>query len=358
VDGARRSVAGDDIAYILYTSGSTARPKGVALRHENLVTNGYNIGQRLHLDKDDILFLPVSLFWGLGCENALLAAWSQGAHIVLQHHFDPGLALKLIDNYRCTAIYCTANITQLLFTHPSINQFDLSSLRKGTVGGTPDLIRRVVSRYVPRACHGYGLTESYGYSTVTDADDPMTTCAETFGKPLPGNTIRIVAPDTGRILGAGELGEIRQRGHIMAGYYKSPQQTADAFDEDGFFKTGDVGFLDQDGYLHFKGRLKEMLRSGGMNVSPAEVEDVLRMHSDIEEAFVTGLADSLRAEVVGALVVPRKNAELTEAQVIAHCRGLLAAYKVPRRVRFVSYNQLPLTTTGKIHRRRLQDLFE
>jgi fatty-acyl-CoA synthase len=353
----RATVASDDIAYILYTSGSTARPKGVALRHRSLLANGFNIGERLRLIEEDIVFLPISLFWGLGCENALMAAWGHGAHIVLQPHFEAESALRLIEQCRCTAVYCTANITQLLFQHPALDQFDLSSLKKGTFGGTAELIKRVKDRYISGACRGYGLTETYGYSTVTDAEDPLDKHTDTFGRPLPGNTIHIVSPDTGEKLGSGELGEIRQKGHVLAYYYKNPEQTKEAFDENGFFKTGDLGFLDNDGYVHFKGRLKEMLRSAGMNVSPAEVEEVLRMHPDIEEAFVTGIPDPEREQVVGALILLRKQATMTAEQVMVHCRGQLAAYKVPRQVRFVAYSELPFTTTGKIHRQRLQELF-
>lgn len=357
IEAAQRSVAPTDIAYMLYTSGSTSRPKGVLLQHQPLIENTFQIGERLGLDNSDTLLLSISLFWGFGCENALPAAWSHGMHVVLQEHFDPLDALELLARYSCTTFYGTSNIVQALFEHPERPKYDLSALRKGVSAGSPEITRKVIESMIPFAGNVYGMTESYGNNAVSGPEDPIDKRAASVGRPLPGNEIRIADVDTGETLPAGREGEIRMRGYIMAGYYKEPQLTAQAFDADGFFRTGDLGMLDDEGFLYFRGRIKEMVKTGGMNVSPAEVEDVLRTHPAIEEAFITGLEDPVRDQIVAAVVIPRPGAALSAQQITAYCRESLSAYKVPREVKFVKHDAVPLTTTGKVHRARLPELF-
>lgn len=343
-----------DIAYILYTSGSTSRPKGVMLTHRGLIDNTYNIGERLHLVAEDVLFLPVSLFWGLGCENAVPTAWTHGVHIVLQHRFDAAEGLELIERHRCTVVYGTSNITYMLFEHPEAATRDLTSLTKGMAGGS----QKIIEEYVPLGCRAYGMTETYGYATVNDATDPAEKRIRSMGKPLPSNELRIHSPETGAPLPAGESGELRIRGHVMAGYYKNPEVTAESFDEDGFFRTGDLGYFDEDGFFYFQGRLKEMLKTGGMNVAPAEVEDVLMLHPKVSEAYVTGLSDPVRDQVVAAVLLTIDGAEVSESEILEHCREHLAAFKIPRLMRVVERAQLPVTTTGKVHKMRLPELFD
>ena len=357
VHALRQTVSSDDIAYQLYTSGSTAHPKGVLLQHRGLLRNTWNIGERLHYDESDVLYLPISLFWGLGCENAVPTAWQRAMHIVLQDHFDADEAMDLIETHRCTAMCGTANIMLAILNHPDRSARDLSSLRKGSCGASPDVSRRVIGELIPGLCHPFGLTETYGYSAVNDADDPVEKRATSDGRPMPETEFWIVSPETEERLGPGEIGEIRQRGLVLAGYYKAPEITAQSFDARGFFKTGDLGMIDEDGYLFFKGRSKEMIKTGGMNVSPAEVEGVLKGHPAVEDAFVTSLRDPVRTEIVVAVVILAKGAVLDGDAALAHCRASLAAYKVPRQVRFVAFGELPLTTTGKVHRMRLQELF-
>jgi len=216
----------------------------------------------------------------------------------------------------------------------------------------------VIDRLAPDICHVFGFTEGYGNSTVTDVNDPIDERLNSAGRVLPGSEVRIVDPATEEILPSGEEGEIRVRGCIMAGYHKDPTATAKAFDNDGFFRTGDLGVLDDEGYLHFSSRLKEIIKTGGINVSPAEVEEVLRAHPCVSEAFVTGLPDPIREEVVGAVVVLVDGASFSVEALTTHCRASLAAFKVPRRFRAVRMDALPLTTTRKVHRARLAELFE
>ena len=357
IDAVAASVLPDDIAYLLYTSGSTAHPKGVMLGHRGLIENMAGIGAKLDFGPHDVLFLPVSLFWGMGCENGLFAAWTHATRLVLQHHFDAAEALELIERYRCTAVYGTANIVQGLFLHPDRERYDLSSLTKGMSAGTPEQLRAVIHGFVPRICNAYGLTETYGFVTCGDASDPAEKRAMSNGRLLPGMDIRIVSPESEERLPVGVTGEVRMRGYTLAGYYKNEEATAEALDDQGYFKTGDLGYFDEDGYFYFRGRLKEMLKTGGLNVSPIEVEEVLRTHPLVEEAFVTGLPDAVRDEIVAAVVVLSDGAEATVEELLAHCRASLAAFKIPRQVRIVRADQIPLTTTGKVHKARLSGLF-
>ena len=357
IDAAQRAVAPVDVAYLLYTSGSTSLPKGVQLQHYALIENMWQIGERQRVTEHDRLWLAVSLFWGLGCENALFNVLTHGGCVVLQEHFDPGEALALIERERCTLFYGTPNMAQALHEHPDRPQRDLSSLRGGATIGTPEQIMRVVQLGAREVCNIYGLTETYGNCNVADAADPLERRLASVGRPLAGVDQRIVDPQTGRVLPPGEVGEIRVKGYVTTGYLKDPVRTAESFDAQGYFKTGDLGCADADGYLQFRGRIKEMVKTGGINVAPVEVEEVLMSHPDVHAAFVTGVPDALRDEVLAAVIVRKPGATLSEEEVCAFCRKALAAYKVPRLVRFATEDELPLTTTGKLQKNRLAGTF-
>lgn len=354
----QREVDGDDVAYILYTSGSTAHPKGVMLVHQHLVGNMFDIGQRMHFGPDDVVYMPLSLFWGMGCMNMLIGPWTHGMHIVLQEHFDAAEGLELIQRYRCSVLGGTPNIIHAIFEHPRRDEYDLSTICKGTPLGSPDSSLKLLQSVMPLGIRVYGLTESHGFAAMHDAADPVEKRARTDGRVMPGFELRIVSPDTEKVLAAGEVGEIRLRGRLMRGYYKNQGGTANLYDEDGWFKTGDIGVLDEEGYLLFMGRFKEMLKTGGINVAPIEVEEVLLKHPAVRDAYVTGVPDPVRDQVVAAVIVLREGATLTEEEMIRYCREQLAAYKVPRRVLFATMDELPQTTTRKVHRLQLHTMFD
>src|SRR5918996_121811 len=346
IDAAQSGVQPQDMAYLLYTSGSTALPKGVEIQHYALIENMWHIGERQKVTENDRIWLAVSLFWGLGCENALFNLLTHGGCIVLQEHFDAAAALELIERERCTVFYGTPNMAQALYEHPDRSKRDLSSLRGGATIGTPEQIMRVVDLGAHEICNIYGLTETYGNCNVADARDPLEKRLSNVGRPLPGVEQRIVDPQSGKVLPPGEVGEIRVKGYVTTGYYKDPQRTREAFDEHGFFRTGDLGMLDAAGYLHFRGRIKEMVKTGGINVAPIEVEEVLLSHPAVQAAFVTGVPDAKHDELLAAVIVPKRGASLSEREVTEHCRKSLAAYKIPRLIRFAVEEELPLTTTG------------
>ncbi|MGE0484571.1 MAG: AMP-binding protein [Gammaproteobacteria bacterium] len=357
LDAATDAVAPTDIAYLLYTSGSTALPKGVLLQHYALIENMWHIGERQRVTEHDRVWLAVSMFWSFACENALFNVITHGGCLVLQESFEAGAALALIERERCTLFYGTPNMAQALHEHPERAARDLACLRGGATLGSAEQIMRVVELGAREICNIYGLTETYGNCTVTDAGDPLELRLRSVGRALPGVELRIVDADSGADCAVGEAGEIRVRGYVLTAYFKDPAQTAAAFDEQGYFRTGDLGYLDADGYLYFRGRSKEMVKTGGINVAPIEVEEILLTHPAVKLAYCTGVPDPVRDEVIGAVIVTRPGAEVSAAALIEHCRAALAAYKVPRLVRFAAEDELPLTTTGKLQKNRLAATF-
>jgi len=356
IDRAAGAIDPADVAYLLYTSGSTSTPKGVQLQHYALIENMWHIGERMRVTERDRLWLAVSLFWGLGCENALMNLLTHGGCVVLQEHFEPGEALRLIEEERCTLFYGTPNMVQALAEHPDRPRRDLSSLRSGGTVGTPDQIRRVIDLGAREICNIYGLTETYGNCAVTDAAEELDVRLTSVGRPLPGVDLRIV-DEGGRRLAPGEVGEIRVKGYVTVGYYKDAEKNRVAFDRDGYFITGDLGMLDADGRLYFRGRIKEMIKTGGINVAPVEVEETLMAHPAVKLACVTGVPDPRRDEVIAALIVCEAGQSVAADDLLAHCRRALASYKIPRLVKFVREADLPLTVTGKLQKNRLPEFF-
>jgi fatty-acyl-CoA synthase len=349
-------VAPDDLAFLIYTSGSTSTPKGVEIAHRGLIENAWQIGERLHVSEDDRIWLAVSLFWGMGCENAMMNALTHGACMVLQAHFEPGEALRLIEEEKCTIYYGAPPLASAMFAHPDRTRYDLSLMKRGISGGTPQQLQQIVALGVTHICQVYGLTETYANSHVNDSNDSPERRLESCGRPLPGFVQRIVGRD-GRELPPGEEGELRLKGHITSGYYKESKLTACSFDEDGYFKTGDLCCIDAQGYLYFRGRLKELVKTRGLNVAPMEVEAVLALHPAVHLAQVVGVPDSSQDEVLAAAVIVKPGAKVTADELTKFCRSKLSAYKVPRLIRFVGEHDLPLTSTGKIQKNRIAATF-
>ncbi|WP_137892396.1 AMP-binding protein [Ramlibacter sp. 2FC] len=358
VDAAAQAVDGDAVALLLYTSGSTAAPKGILLQHRLWIANAWNIGERQKVTEQDRLWLAVSLFWSFGSVNALPNMLSHGACVVLQESFDAGEALALIERERCSIMYGTPNMVQALLEHPSRPGRDLSSLRSGAMIGTPEQLMGAVNLGAREICNVYGLSETYGNCAVIDAKEPLAVRLQSVGQPLPGVTLRICHMETGQPLPAGEVGEIRVKGPLFLAYYKDEEKTREAYDADGFFHTGDLGMLDEAGRLYYRGRLKEMVKSGGINVAPIEVEEALMRHPAVRTAYVIGMPDPHLDEVLVAIVIAREGASCTEEELLKFCKKELAAYKVPARFRMATDDELPLTTTGKVQKMKLRELLQ
>jgi len=353
---AQRAAAPGDVCFILYTSGSTAAPKGVQLAHGPLIANGFDIGERMHLSADDRLWLAVPLFWSFGSANALPAIVTHGGTLVLQEGFEPGEAIALIERERCSVYYGMANMARAMREHPRHPGRRLGAMRTGlTIGPPEDIAMTIATLGADQLCNVYGSTETYGNCAVTDAHDPPSARLDSQGLPLPGMTIRALDLATRQEMPPGEVGELAVGGFVTPGYFRAPELDAEAFDAKGFFLTGDLGSIDADGRVHFRGRLKEMIKTGGINVSPLEVEEVLLQHPDTVQAHVVGVPDSTKGEIVAAAVELRGGAAADAAAILAFCRARLASYKVPARLVLRSATEFPRTPTGKIHKPTLRD---
>jgi fatty-acyl-CoA synthase len=327
----------------------------VTLAHGPLIANGFDIGERQHLRATDRLWLAVPLFWSFGSANALPAIMTHGGCIVLQESFEAGEALALIERERCSVYYGMGNMARALLEHEDHPRRSLGAMRTGlTIGPPEDIAMTIEALGAAELCNVYGSTETYGNCAVTDANDPLPLRLHSQGQPLPGMTIRTVDLVTRRPLPAGEIGELAVRGYVTPGYFQAPELDAEAFDRDGYFLTGDLGSIDVDGRVRFRGRLKEMIKTGGVNVAPLEVEQVLLRHPDIVQAYVVGVPDQSKGEIVAAVVELRAGAVRDTASIVGFCRERLASYKVPVRLAIRSAAEFPRTPTGKIHKPRLR----
>lgn len=347
--------AADD-AIIIYTSGSSSRPKSVPLAQYGMIENGFNIGERQGYGPEDRVLLAPPLFWSYGSANAMSATLTHGAALVLQGRFDAGEALELIERHRCTALYTLPAITSALISHPGFRPERTRSLRTGvTIGAPQDVIAAAEVLGAAEICNVYGQTESYGNCCVAWHHWPLDRRARCQGLPLPGVTLRIVDPETGGVLPSGEPGLIEVSGYVTRGYVgASASQNAGALTADGFLRTGDMGLLTEAGELQFVGRTTEMIKKGGINISPAEVEDVLMRHPGVALVGVVGVPDRAQGELLAAFVVAKPGATPSREELVTHCRALASRYKVPD---FIEFREaLPVTPTGKLLRRELTRL--
>lgn len=346
---ARAAAPGDD-ALILYTSGSTSRPKGVRLAQAECCANGFHIGERQGLVPGDRVFLPVPLFWSYGAANALPAAFSHGAGLVLAERFDPETAPALIRRHGCTSLYTLPAMTNALLSAPGFDPAMLASLRTGMTIGTPADVRKATEGLgIPQICNIYGATETYGNCCVTWHHWPLEKRMDCQGPPLPGQVLRMRDPETGRIAAPGQTGLVEVSGRVSPGYTgASAAQNTAAFTEDGFYRTGDLGHLDAEGNFHFVGRASEMIKRAGINVSPSEVEVALQALDGVAQCCVLGIPDGQRDEAIVAFVVPRPGQVLAAPAIRAALAAKLSKYKLPDHVFFRP--ALPLTATGKVQR--------
>ena len=351
----QEKVSKNDLCYILYTSGSTAEPKGVTLAHGNVIANGYDIGRRQNLSDQDILWFAIPLFWSFGSANALPAIMTHGGSIVLQESFEPAAAIELIEKERCTVFYGMVNMARSIRESDGWSLEKLKSMRTGLTIGLPEDIQMIIDTMsTSELCNVYGSTETYGNASVCSSTDPIDLRLKSQGLPLPGMKIRMVDPKTKVPLPSGEIGEITVAGYVTPGYFNAPELTAQTFDKDGYFLTGDLGIIGKDGRVYFKGRLKEIIKTGGVNVSPLEVEGIILKHPNVKQAFVLGVPHKQKTEAVTAVVELKTISKTNPAEIIDFCRNKLASYKVPLSLFIRTNNELPRTATGKINKPALR----
>jgi fatty-acyl-CoA synthase len=329
------------------------------LTHHNILNNGFHIGERQKLTGADRLCLTVPLFHCFGLVLVVMSVLTHGGTLVTLESFDPLLALASVQKERCTAIYGVPTMFIAELNHPMFPMFDLSSLRTGIMAGSPcpmEIMKRVISDMKCRDITiAYGLTEGSPVMTQTSTDDPIEARVSTVGQALPGIEVRIIDPATNQEVPPGVQGEVVCRGYnVMKGYYKLPEATAQAVDADGWLHSGDLGTMDAHGYFKITGRIKDMIIRGGENISPREIEEyVLRMEG-VRDVQVVGVASQKYGEEVGAFVIRKQGATITEEDIRDFCRGRIANFKVPRYVFFV--DGYPMTASGKVQKYKLREM--
>lgn len=345
IDGLRQTVSVRDPAIMLYTSGTTANPKGCPLSHEVLVRNGMNLNRsRYFLNQQDRVWNPLPMFHTASLVP-LIACMDAGAALLSMTYVDAGEALQMMEVEKATVAFPTFPTVMLdLINHQDFATRDLSGLRSITNTAPPDLLRQFQDS-LPHAVQiaGYGMTETGGVIAFNHPDEPLEKRLYTCGQPMPGLELRIVDPDTLEVLPAGERGELQVRGYaVFDGYYKAPDKNAESF-VDGWFRTGDLCGIDEDGYIEFHSRLKDMLKVGGENVAAIEIESLLATHPDVKLAQVIGVPDDKLIEVACAWIELHDNSEADSEQLIAFCKGKVASFKIPRHIRFV--RDWPMSST-------------
>jgi fatty-acyl-CoA synthase len=344
----------EDVANIQYTSGTTGLPKGVMLTHRNLVNNGHVMSLSLRMTCEDRICAPVPLYHCFGSVIGTMVSLVSGATLILPApQFDTRATLEAVHAERATAIYGVPTMFIAELEHPDFRSFDLTSLSKGVMAGSPcpiEVMRRVVHEMHCREMTIiYGQTESSPAITMSRVDDPLELRVTTVGCALPNTEVKIVSTDTGETLPVGQTGELCTRGYlVMKGYDEDPEATAAAVDGDGWLHTGDLALMHENGYFSFRGRAKDTIIRGGENIYPREVEEFLHTHPQIADVYVVGLPDAHLGETVLAWVQLKPSETASVEEIRDFCRGKIAYFKIPQYIRFV--DSFPMTVTRKVQK--------
>ena len=353
-------VSADDPANLQYTSGTTGFPKGVTLSHHNILNNGFSIGGLLGYTEADAVVLPVPFFHCFGMVIGTLAIVSHGACAVIPAaSFDPSATLRAVEQERATSLYGVPTMFIAELALADFDDYDLSSLRTGVMAGSTcpvEVMRQVIDRmHMSEVAICYGMTETSPVSTMTRVDDSLERRSETVGRVMPHVEVKVVDPVTGRTVPRGVKGEIRTRGYsVMLGYWGEPEKTAEAIDAGRWMRTGDLGIMDEDGYLDVTGRIKDMVIRGGENIYPREIEEFFYRHPGIRDIQVVGVPDEKYGEELMAWVVTADGYDaLTADDLRAFAQGHLAHYKIPRYVEV--RDGFPMTVSGKVRKVELRE---
>lgn len=356
VEAITEAVDPGDVGLILYTSGTTSSPKGCMITNRAMVGNSRNLGKRYQVSASDRVWSPLPIYHIAGILPMMMIMDIGGAYLTIPY-FDAGTALEMLERERATVAYPTfVTIMQDLITHDSFPQTDLSNMRlmNSNFAVQPEWIKAAMVKAVPSAIHvgTYGLTEGAGTICTSRLDDSFELRTTRLGVPLDEWEVRIIDPETGQECATGERGEICARGpNMLLGYYNAPDKTAESI-RDGWLHTGDIGSFDEDGSIMFHGRTKDMLKVGGENVAAAEIESALQAHEAVKLAQVVGIPDARYVEVPAAFIELVPGGQVTPEELVDHCRGQIANFKLPRHVRFV--DSWPMSTS-KIQKFRLRE---
>lgn len=348
-----QSLDPNDVINMQYTSGTTGFPKGVMLSHNNIVNNGYNIANCMKLTKADRLCIPVPFFHCFGCVLGTMACVSVGATMVPIQEFNPKEVLQTVQDEKCTGLHGVPTMFINELNLADFDNYDLSSLRTGIMAGSNcpiEVMKGVIEKMgATEITIAYGQTESSPVITQTRTNDPIELRVESVGRALPNVEVKIVDPLTNNVVNDGEQGELCTRGyHVMKGYYKNPDATKEAIDEDGWLHTGDLAVMDENGYCRITGRLKDMIIRGGENIYPREIEEFLYTHPKILDVQVIGVPNEKYGEEIMAWIIPKEGESLSYGEVIEYCKDKISHHKIPRYVKLT--DQYPMTASGKIQK--------
>ncbi len=348
-----------DVINMQYTSGTTGFPKGVMLTHYNVINDGKMIGDCMEFTERDRLCIPVPLFHCFGCVLGVMASVTHGTTMVMVHYFQPVPVMEAIQAERCTAVHGVPTMFIAMLGHSDFKKFDFSSLRTGIMAGSPcptSVMRQVVDEMnMTEITIAYGQTESSPVVTQTRTHDPLEKRVATVGKKLPNMEVKIINPETGEDAPINTQGEIVARGFmVMKGYYKMPEATRQAIDENGWLHTGDLGTMDEEGYFKITGRLKDMIIRGGENIYPREIEEFLYTHPAVKDVQVVGVPDKTYGEEVMAFVIKKPGLDVTAEELVIYTRERLSRHKAPRYVQFI--DEYPMTASGKIQKYKLREI--
>ncbi len=356
--GARLAPAhpGDPLI-IVYTSGTTGHPKGAVHGHI-MLRNVANVARVMHVEPGDVVLGHMPFYHVAGALTEVGLSILVGCTLVPMAHWVPDDALALIERHRVTIFGGIPTHFVDCIDAIARRPRDTSCLKTAWIGGapvTPDIALAARQALGLKALQCvYGMTETTASTTFSEFDAPLEVLCDNKGKPIGEFEVQVSDPQTGQALASGQIGEIRVRGHlVMMGYYRNPQATAEAITPEGWFRTGDLGAYDDQGYLKITGRLKDMFIVGGSNAYPAEIERILQSHPAVKQAIVVGMPHHRLGEVAMAFIQPLEGAQPPEAELIAFCRERMADFKVPRRIEFV--DDFPRTSTGKIQRHVLSE---
>jgi fatty-acyl-CoA synthase len=353
-------LSADQPINIQYTSGTTGFPKGATLSHHNILNNGFFVGELCRYSEEDRVCIPVPFYHCFGMTMGNLGCTTHGAAMVIPAPgFDPGLTLAAVAEEHCTALYGVPTMFIAELSQADFDSYDLSSLRTGIMAGSPcpvEVMKQVVERMgMEEVTICYGMTETSPVSTQTRVTDSLERRVGTVGQVHPHVEVKIVDPLSGLTLPRGEVGELCTRGYsVMLGYWDQADKTNEVIDAARWMHTGDLGVMDEEGYLNITGRIKDMVIRGGENIYPREVEEFLYTHPDILDAQVIGVPDAKYGEELMVWITLRQGAEpLTAESLQAFCRGKLAHYKIPRYVHLV--DAFPMTVTGKVRKVEMRE---
>jgi fatty-acyl-CoA synthase len=345
-----------DLAFILYTSGTTGKPKGAMLSHHNIIKNASDAADILCVTVNDNFLVPVPFSHCFGNVLGITMSSSRAAGLIPLPIFTPEGALELVQELSASVILGVPTMFIRQLETLRSKRFDTSSLRTGIMAGAPcpvEVVKAVKSDMNCDICIAYGLTEASPLITFTSFEDPPQIRAETVGRPIPDVEVRIV--DDGHAeVPLNQTGELCCRGYnVMQGYYKDPEGTERAIDHEGWLYSGDLATMDEKRYVRIVGRKKDMVIVGGVNIYPREVEEYLHEHPKVQDVQVVGVPDPDLGEVAAAAVMVSEGEELTEQDVVDHCYGTIASPKVPRYVKFVK--EYPMSGRGKVQKFRLRE---